>query len=233
MIRGLYSAANGMLAMSHQQDVAAQNLAHSSKPGYRREMVRFESTGGLNDFVGPSVSVHSDQTPGGFEPTGNPLDVAISGSGMFVFDGPSGPMYSRCGVFQLNGEGQMVTPEGFPVQGIAGPITLPAGSKAIEIGNNGAVVADGVDVDQLRIVEFTDPTKLERISTSGFAAPKGIEPSQLEQPHLRQGVREMSNTSAVQEMVQMTTGLRQFEATQRALRAIGDAIGLTTRPTGK
>jgi flagellar basal body rod protein FlgG len=222
-----------MLATSQQQDVAAQNLAHSGKPGYRREMVRFESLGGLDEFTGPSVSVHSDQTSGGFEPTGNPLDVAISGSGMFVFDGPSGPMYSRCGVFQLNGEGQMVTPEGFPVQGIAGPITLPSGAKAIEITNNGGVVADGVDVDQLRIVEFTDSTKLERVSTSSFAAPKGIEPSQLEQPHLRQGVREMSNTSAVQEMVQMTTGLRQFEATQRALRAIGDAIGLTTRPTGK
>jgi len=233
VIRGLYSAANGMLATSHQQDVAAQNLAHSNKPGYRREMVRFETTGGLDEFVGPSVSVHSDQTPGGFEPTGNPLDVAINGSGMFVLDGPSGPMYSRCGVFQLNGEGQLVTPEGFPVQGIAGPITLPAGSKSIEIGSEGAVVADGVDVDQLRIVEFPDQTQLQRVSTSSFSAPSGIEPTQMEQPQIRQGVREMSNTSAVQEMVQMTTGLRQFEATQRALRSIADAIGLTTRPTGR
>lgn len=233
MIRGLYSAANGMLATSHQQDVAAQNLAHSSKPGYRRELVRFESLGGLDEFVGPTVSVNSDQTPGGFEPTGNPLDVAIGGSGMFVFDGPSGPMYSRCGVFQINSESQLVTPEGLTVQGIAGPITLPVGSKSIEISSEGAVVADGVDVDQLRVVEFPEQTQLQRVSTSSFAAPNGIEPTQKEQPQIQQGGREMSNTSAVQEMVQMTSGLRQFEATQRALRAIGDAIGLTTRPTGR
>ena len=222
-----------MLATSHQQDVAAQNLAHASKPGYRREIVQFEASGSADDFVGPSVSVHADQTPGGFEHTGNSLDVAISGSGLFVIDGPGGPMYSRSGVFQLNGEGQLVTPEGLAVQGISGPITLPAGAKAIEIDNDGSVKADGLKVDQLRVVEFADPQKLQRVSSTGFAAPKDVEPTTLDQPDVRQGIREMSNTTAVQEMVQMTTGLRQFEATQRALRAIGDVIGLTTRPTGR
>jgi flagellar basal body rod protein FlgG len=222
-----------MLATSHQQDVAAQNLAHASKPGYRREVLRFEAGGGAEDLVGPRVSVHADQSPGGFEHTGNPLDVAISGSGLFVVDGPGGPMYSRCGVFQLNGEGQLVTPEGLVVQGIAGPITLPAGAKAVEIVNDGSVMADGLKVDQLRVVEFADLAKLQRVSGTGFAAPKGVEPISVDQPDLRPGTREMSNTTAVQEMVQMTTGLRQFEATQRALRAIGDAIGLTTRPTGR
>lgn len=233
MIRGLYSAAGGMLATSHQQDVSAQNLAHASKPGYRREVVRFEATGGVEDFVAPSASVHADQTPGGLEATGNPLDVAISGPGMFVLEGPSGPMYSRCGVFQLNGERQLVTPEGFPVQGIAGPISLPADAKGIEIVDDGTVVADGQEVDQLRIVEFADPSQLQRISNCGFAAPPGVEPTKSDQSHVRQGVREMPNTSAVNEMVQMTTGLRQFEATQRALRAIGDALALATRPTGR
>lgn len=233
MIRGLYSAAGGMLATSHQQDAAAQNLAHASKPGYRREMLRFEASGNAEDFVGPSVSVHADQTPGGFEPTGNRLDVAISGPGMFVIDGPGGSMYSRCGVFQLNSEGQLVTPEGLTVQGLAGSITLPTNAKSIEISDDGSVLADNLKVDELRLVEFADPSQLQRVSSTGFAAPKGVAPTNVEQPHLRQGVREMSNTTAVQEMVQMTTGLRQFEATQRALRAIGDAIGLTTRPTGR
>lgn len=233
MIRGMYSAAGGMLATSHQQDVAAQNLAHASKPGYRREVLRFESGGGADDFVGPSVSVHADQTPGGFEHTGNPLDVAISGSGMFVVQGPGGPMYTRSGVFQLTGEGQLVTPEGFAVNGTAGPILLPADAKAIEIANDGSVIVDGERVDELRVVEFADESRLQRISSCGFAAPAGVEPTNVDQPQLRQGVREMSNTTAVDEMVRMTVGLRQFEATQRALRSIGDAIGLTTRPTGR
>lgn len=233
MVRGLYSAAGGMLATSQQQDVAAQNLAHASKPGYRREVLRFEAGGAAEDFIGPNVSIHADQTPGGFEHTGNPLDVAIASSGMFVIDGPSGPLYSRSGVFQLNGDGQLVTPEGFAVQGLAGAITLPTGAAGIEIVGDGTVLADGLEVDQLRIVEFAEPSQLQRIGSSSFMAPKGVEPTNVDQPVIRQGVREMSNTTAIQEMVQMTTGLRQFEATQRALRSIGDSIALTTRPTGR
>ncbi len=222
-----------MMATSHQQDVAAQNLAHAGKPGYRREVLRFEASGRAEDFVSPSVSVHADHAAGGFEHTGNPLDVAIGGSGMFVVDGPSGSMYSRCGIFQLNREGQLVTPEGLAVQGLAGPIKLPGDAKAVEIDSDGFVKADGQNVDQLRVVEFADLAKLQRVSSTGFAAPQGVVPTTVDQPDMRPGVREMSNTTAVQEMVQMTTGLRQFEATQRALRAIGDAIGLTTRPTGR
>ncbi len=222
-----------MLATSHQQDVAAQNLAHAGKPGYRREIVQFDASGGADDFVGPSVSVHADQTPGGFEQTGNPLDVAIGGSGLFVFDGPNGPTYSRSGVFRIGSEGQLVTSEGFAVQGQGGDITLPSGIADLQISGDGRILANGSEVDQLRIVEFADTSKLQRVSGCSFAAPKGVDPTEVEQPDIRQGVREMSNTSAVQEMVQMTTGLRQFEATQRALRAIGDAIGLTTRPTGR
>ena len=233
MIRGLYSAAGGMLATSHQQDVAAQNLAHAGKPGYRREVLRFDASGGPDDFVGPSVSLHADQTSGGFEQTGNSLDAAISGPGMFVIEGPNGPMYSRAGVFQLSSAGQLVTPEGFAVQGESGPINLPTNATSITITNDGSIAADGSPVDKLRIVEFADLSKLQRVSSSGFAAPKGVAATNVEQPDIRQGVREMSNTTAVNEMVQMTTGLRQFEATQRALRAIGDAIALTTRPTGR
>lgn len=233
MIRGLYSAAGGMLATSHQQDVAAQNLAHADKPGYRREVLRFETLSGADDFAAPAISLHPDHTAGGFEQTGNPLDVAIGGAGMFVVDGPNGSLYSRSGVFQLNSERQLVTPEGFPVQGLSGPITLPNGTSDIEVTGAGAVLADGLEVDQLRVVEFADKSVLQRISSCGFAAPTGIEPDLVEQPDIRQGVREMSNTSTVHEMLQMTMGLRQFEATQRALRSIGDAIGLTTRPTGR
>lgn len=233
MIRGLYSAAGGMLATSHQQDVVAQNLAYSGKPGHRRDVLRFEASGSPDDFVAPKVSQHADQTPGGIEQTGNPLDVAINGPGMFVVESPNGLMYSRGGVFQLNSAGQLVTPEGFAVQGSAGPINVPAQAAAIVIANDGSVVADGVDVDKLKIVQFADPTQLQRVSSSGFAAPPGVEATELEQPDVRQGARELSNTTPVQEMVQLTAGLRQFEAAQRALRSIGDAIALTTRPTGR
>lgn len=232
MIRGLYSAAGGMLATSQQQDVAAQNLAHANKPGYRRDVLRFESVGTVAEFAAPQTQVHPDFTPGGLEHTGNPLDVAIAGPGFFVVKGPNGPLYSRCGVFQLNGAGELVTPEGFAVQGMAGTIGVPANAGSIEIVADGTVLADGNEIDQLRVVTFADPRKLQRAGTCSFTAPDGSETVST-QHEIRQGVREQSNTSSIQEMLQMTAGLRQFEATQRALRAIGDAVALTTRPLGR
>lgn len=233
MIRGLYSAAGGMLATSHQQDVAAQNLAQASEPGHRRGVLRFEAHGAAEDFAGPRVSLHTDQAAGGFEQTGNALDVAIGGGGLFVVNGPSGPMFTRAGVFQLNSESQLVTSEGFAVQGLSGSINLPSKAATIEITSDGTIVADGLEVDQLRVVEFADQSQLQRASGSCFVVADGVEPASVDRPDIRQGVREMSNTTAVQEMLQMTLGLRQFEAAQRALRSIGDALALTTRPNGR
>ena len=77
MIRGLYSAAGGMQAMSHQQDVIAHNLSHAVKPGYRREVLRFDAIGERTDIVGPATSMHTDFSSGILENTDGKLDVAL------------------------------------------------------------------------------------------------------------------------------------------------------------
>ena len=43
MIRGLYSAASGMVAATEQHEVTAYNLANSAVPGYRQRGVATES----------------------------------------------------------------------------------------------------------------------------------------------------------------------------------------------
>ncbi|MBI5760058.1 MAG: flagellar hook basal-body protein [Planctomycetales bacterium] len=232
MIRGLYSAAGGMQATAQQQDVTAQNLTHANKPGYRREVLRFETSGQRDDIQGPATSLHTDFTPGHAEFTGNKLDVALNGPGFFTVQGPNGALYTRNGVFQITGQGHLVTNEGLAVLGTAGPIALPPAATNIEIREDGSVVADGSEADQLRIAGFPDPTALQRVGTTFFVPPPGVIATQVE-PDVRQGYREASNTTVVHELVQMMAGLRQFEATQRALRSIGDSVGLTTRPLNR
>ncbi len=229
MIRGLYSAASGMQATSLQQDVTAHNLNHAVKPGYQREVLRFQASGSLETLQGPETSLHTDFNPGILEHTGGKLDVALNGPGFFTIDGPSGPVYTRSGTFQLNGAGQLVTPEGRTVRGTGGPITIPPGAARIEILDDGNVVADGAAVDQLSVVAFQNPQDLRRVGTTYFEAPPNAARSTTG-PNVRQGYREQGNTTVIHEMVQMISGLRQFEASQRALRSLGDSIGLTTRP---
>lgn len=221
-----------MQATSLQQDVTAHNLNHAMKPGYQREVLRFNATGPRDELLGPEATLHTDFSPGTLEYTGNNLDVALNGPGFFQIQGPSGPLYTRSGTFQLNGQGQIVTPEGRIVRGTAGPIVIPAEAMNIEILDDGTVIADGGEIDQLSVVAFQNPSDLSRVGTTYFEASPNAARSDTG-PEVRQGYRENSNTTIVHEMVQMIAGLRQFEAAQRALRSLGDTIALNTRPLNR
>ncbi len=232
VIRGLYSAASGMNATALQQDAIAQNLSHSVKPGYLRQLVRFDAPGTTNEIQGPTATVHTDHTPGTMQFTGHKLDLALDGPGFFTIQGPNGPVYTRNGVFQMNQEGRVVTMDGLPAMGSGGMIDLPPGTAEIEVLGNGAVIADGVEVDQLRVVAFEDPNALQRVGATYFQAPANLKTSTV-LPDVFQGYRELSNSTQVEEMVQMIAGVRHFEAAQRALRALGDAIAFNTRPLNR
>lgn len=230
MIPGFYSAAGGMQATSLQQDVTAHNLNHAMKPGYQRQVLRFSASGPDELLTSPEGSLFTDFSPGTLEFTGNPLDLTLNGPGFFQVQGPNGPLYTRSGNFQLNGQGQLVTMEGRAVLGNSGPISIPVGTMSIEVLDNASVVADGNELDQLKVITFRDPDSLIRVGTSSFEASPNMATVD-DGPEVRQGYREAGNTTVVSEMVQMISGLRQFEAAQRALRTLGDAVGLATRPT--
>lgn len=231
MIRGLYSAAGGMQAMSLQQDATSHNLSHAMKPGFRREILQFDSIGQQQDIIAPSTSLHTDFTPGIHEYTGSKFDVALDGPGFFAVEGPSGTLYTRSGVFQPNGAGQLVTPDGLRVLGDGGPISIPLDSdlNRVEITPDGSIVVGGGAVAQLKVSSFDKPEQLERVGSSYFQASPDTKATESE-AEVRQGYRELGNTTVVQEMVQMLAGARLFEATQKALTQIADTIALNTRP---
>lgn len=236
MVPGLYSAATGLNAMSVLQDVTARNLSEAMKPGYLRRVATFEVVGTKDDNLGTSPSIHTDFTPGPMVYTGNKFDVAIIGDGLFELEGPDGSLYTRNGVFQMNGQGILMNYNGMPVRGnaIGNPdleqrITIPPGTAAIEILDDGTVIADGIAIAQLRVATFENPEDLERVGTTLFQAPNGVTPDYTN-VDVRQGYRAGSNTTLTGELIQMIFGMRQFEAAQRALRTIDDAIGLSTRP---
>ena len=220
-----------MNATSTQQDATSHNVAHATKPGYRREVIQFESVFDAAQIAGPATSMHTDFSQGIMQFSGGKFDVAIDGPGFFTIQGPSGPLYTRSGVFEMNGEGQVVTPEGFRVLGEGGPITLPIdlNRDQVEILPDGSISVGGATFDQLKLVTFTNPESLERTGSTYFATTPDTRVSPIES-QVRQGYRELGNTTIVQEMVQMISGARLFEATQRALRQLGDTIAFNTRP---
>src|SRR5947209_17929464 len=114
MIRGMYSAASALDTAATNQELVAENLAQATAPGYRRQGLLFaaysplgtsEPGAQLQDVRSPGSFTQFE--PGGLQQTGNPLDLAVSGNAFFVLDGPNGPLYTRNGVFEMNGQGQL------------------------------------------------------------------------------------------------------------------------------
>ena len=117
------------MALSHELDVVANNIANINTTGFKADNAAFSeflmSKASDNDFGGKDKRVsfvqdrHTwiDLSPGAIERTGNPLDVAIDGKGYLTVQTQRGPRYTRNGSLSINATGQLVTSEGDQVMG--------------------------------------------------------------------------------------------------------------------
>lgn len=241
MLAGLYSAATGMNAAAKNHEVIARNLAHSSVPGFRRQMLvseTFESA--LESAILPAgreawgvspMEVVTDFGQGVLQRTEQPLDVAIDGKGFFTVEGPEGVMlHTRNGAFNRNETGQLVTSEGYLVQGEGGPITIPpeVPLNQIAIGTDGGVRSKTATYGKIQITDFVEPQELQPVGATMYFA-DNLETTEGT-GRVIQGTRELANVSAVEEMVAMLVGMRHYEASQRALRSIAETVGQNTNP---
>lgn len=237
MLRGLYQAATALQTASANQEVTAENLVHATTPGFRRHGMTFEAlmappTAATARSAGSTrTDSFTSFMPGPMQQTGNPLDLALNGDGFFTLEGPNGPVYTRSGAFLLNPQGELQSASGLRVSGQGGPIRIPQNAGRIEVGVDGAVYADGAEIARLQIAQFDDQRALRRVGVTLFAgpAPRQADPGSV---RVEQGYREGSNVEMVQEMISMIMGLRQYEAAERSLRSMGEAIGQNTRPQG-
>jgi flagellar basal-body rod protein FlgF len=236
MDSGYYAACAGLAAQTQALELVANNLANLGTAGYRGQQATFRSlvAGGgrvssnpLNAAVnafGVLGGSRIDLTSGALTATGNPLDLAVAGSGFFVLQTAGGVAYTRNGGFHLTPTGQLVTAQGDAVLGQQGPITLPSG--AVAVSSDGTVSVDGNVVDQLRLAEFSPNTSLEALGNALYAAPTGsaLPPAASS---VRQGMLENSNVSPVEGVVELISIQRNAEMMQRALNLFDTQLDQT------
>ncbi len=149
MMAGMYAAISGLDANQAMLNDTAANLANVNTVGYKASSVTFadsltqvirgasgptSSTGGSNPVqIGLGVSVdatRNEMTEGAFQTTGNPLDVAIQGTGFlrvgegeppakepFTSGVPAHVDYTRAGDLSTNAAGFLTTQDGMYVVG--------------------------------------------------------------------------------------------------------------------
>ena len=230
-------------------DRVGLNLANAQTTGYKRELVagapfaqRFAAAAQLADRAAvPPLTTHVDQRPGTLRPTGQSLDVALTGPGWFEVQTGRGPAYTRQGDFRLDAQGHLVTQQGYPVMGLGGEIQLPHGNPVIDAQGRvfegtlpgGAPPVGGAQpVAQLKIVRFEEKAPVERLGQGLVTVGGEVLATTDSQTEVRQGHLENSNVSSMQEMVQMIQTLRHFESMQKTAVGYDEMLGTAIRKLG-
>ena len=238
MVRGMYSAATGLQAYSQQQDVLAENVAQASTPGYRQKGTVYET---FDRVLGRAshrratssnrvVGTYTDFTPGTLQHTGQPYDLALDHDSFFILDGPRGQIYTRNGSFHVNQQGLVVSQAGYPLQGTAGNIRVPASTINFQVATDGTVTADGNRVVQIQRARFTKPEQLVSVGPTLFRAPPGSG-LQYSMRSVGPGLPRIIQCSACTGDDSDACGhAPPFDAAGRAMRAIAETIALNTKP---
>lgn len=253
-IKGIYTAVSGSMAQNLRLETVANNLANVNTPGFKKDsqvfkeylthqekppqviqvpkvpasIESFYDMQGIDKSYVDTAGTFSDFSQGGLKQTGNQLDLAIDGNGFFEVATPKGVRMTRNGAFSIDGQGQLVTKEGWPLlkkSEVGAPmeqriIKIPNGSS-ITISNSGDVMLDGESVGQISLVELTDRKALHKEGSSVYGIKPNMNPqfNPVVNPNLKQGFLETSNVNLVQEMTDMISATRLFESTQKAMQA--------------
>lgn len=225
-------AASGLRARMESLDMLANNLANTGTNGYKNDVEFYtlftnESADGGElgaPSTEPMIDRHwTDFSQGLLQPTSNPLDLALSGKGLFTVTGPSGPLYTRNGSFKVSPQGNLVTAEGYPLTEQAGGKIQLDPALPVEVSADGAVSQVGQAVGQLQIVEFADHTPLMKQGNNYFRnVNPDVKPQAVTDTEVRQGAVEASNVKAPESAVHLIGILRQFEMLQKAINVAGD-----------
>jgi len=217
------TAASGLRSRIQSLDMLANNLANATTAGYKLDREFYSVFGEEDGSMGggtklPMIDKHwTDFTQGTLDPTGNPLDLALSGKGFFAVNGSSGPLYTRNGSFRVSPKGVLTAADGLPVRGAKGaPIKVQPGA-AIEINADGTVSQSGQPVGRLEITDFKDPSVLTKMGNSYFRADPSAPKSIPAGTSVAQGRLESSNVIAAESAVRLVGVMRHFEMLQKAI----------------
>lgn len=258
----LWVSKTGLSAQDTNMSTISNNLANVNTTGFKRDRAVFQDLlyqinrqpGGMNTQnselpsglqLGTGVRVVGTAkqfSQGNLQVTEQPLDLAIDGRGFLQIQMPDGQTaYTRDGQFQLNADGDVVTPEGYPLEP---NINIPDNVTKVTIGKDGTVSAitddqaAPINLGQITLVGFINPQGLQAIGNNLFKAtnasgdPAEGEPGLAGLGLLEQGMVESSNVEVVEELVNMITTQRAYEMNSKVVSTTDQMLQFITQNIG-
>ncbi|THB80032.1 MAG: flagellar hook-basal body protein [Desulfobacteraceae bacterium] len=214
----------GGLRQERKLEAVANHLANADTTGFKRDVVSFDKT-----F---KAMTNRDFSQGPIQPTGNPLDVAIAGQGLFKIETPDGIKYTRNGNFTRDGNGTLVDQNGNPVLGQGGAVQIEG--ESININEAGEIFVDGGFVDTLDIVTFEDLTRVKKDSQNNLTYDGDTQDEVVpDEIRVKQMALEGANIAVVDEMVRMIDYHRMYEIFQKSMQTFDEVDGKAINDVGK
>ena len=254
MIRSLMTAASGMRAQQLQVDTIANNIANVNTTAFKKNDLAFRDmlyqtlrepgaptaaetmtpTGlqvGSGAEIASSIKVFRQ---GEIQPTGAPLDLAIAGQGFFRVRLGNGEFhYTRDGSFRVDGNNQVVTSEGYPLDP---PLQIPSDAIEIVVDEEGGVSilraanARPESIGAVSLWRFPNATGLKAqggnlyTETASSGTVRQAAPGDQGTGLIRQGHIERSNVQVVDELVALILAQRNYEVNSRAIRVSDEML---------
>ena len=259
-MRALRTAASGMAAQQLNVEVISNNIANMNTVGFKRQRAEFqdllyqnvERMGAQSSSQGTVVptgiqigagvkagSVYRITEQGTPSQTGNRYDMAIDGRGYFQVNLPSGETgFTRAGNFAVNGEGQLVTDDGYAVNPA---ITIPQDAVDVSISKSGQVqvITQGSTepsiVGQLELATFFNEAGLEAVGDNLLMETAASGPATVGTPgaagfgQILQGYTEASNVDAVSEISALIVAQRAYEMNSKVISTADDMLSVAAQ----
>lgn len=228
MMYGLYISAEGARAQSRRLEVISNNLANLNTPGFKRDLAVFQAryseetgrgldtpgSGSIND-IGGGVMLErtvTNHAMGPLDKTDIPTDLAIEGEGFFQVRKGDKDYLTRAGNFLIRANGDLVTPDGFPVLNDGGdPMNIAPERGPYQFTLDGGVVQPGVK-QMLSLVKPKSLGDLAKYGDDLFTPLADVEPVEPTARQVRSGFLERSAVKPTNEMMQLIEASRVFEA---------------------
>lgn len=241
MVKGLYTAASGMMLQMARQDLIANNIANVSTSGYKKQvavsrafpdmlMSRIENNTENAGKGSPSTTcteigrvgsgacldaAYIDFSRGNLLNTDSSFDLALGGEGYFAVDTPQGERFTRNGSFKVDYDGLLVTSQGYPLLDEYDNYIYAEDDFTVD--RMGNFMVGGEEGGRIKTVVFDDPQQLEKTGDNLFTADQ--EYYTAEHPEVMQGYIEQSNVNAVGEMINLMSAVRVYETLQKVVQA--------------
>ncbi|WP_350343513.1 flagellar hook-basal body complex protein [Proteinivorax tanatarense] len=248
-MRSLWIGGSGL--MSHQTNIdnIGNNISNVNTNGYKKNRTSFEDMlyANVQQNIDPVVG-ELRQTPAGIQigngvmvsgskqvfsqgalnSTGETWDLAIEGPGFFGVDVDGVTHLTRDGNFSVDSEGNLVNSSGYMVDGDFQDLSQ---ATNISINPQGEVYGnlpgqeEAALIGDINTYNVDNPEGLLSVGDNLLLATENSGDPQIFQSNIKQGALEGSNVDLAEELTNIITAQRTYQATAKTIHTADEMMG--------